>query len=90
MHLFGHYDVFYLSLLAGRSFADGSRQSSPSDLVDERRRFALRFFRYDSRALEGAAALSMLLASGNFLLYWKGWERRSLKIFLHDAELRYF
>lgn len=48
------------------------------------------FFRYDSRALEGAAALSMLLASGNFLLYWKGWERRSLKIFLHDAELRYF
>lgn len=48
------------------------------------------FLRYDSRALEGAGALSMLLASGNFLLYWKSWERRSLKIFLHDAELRYF
>lgn len=48
------------------------------------------FLRYDSRALEGAGALSMLLASGNFLLYWKVWERRSLKIFLHDAELRYF
>lgn len=48
------------------------------------------FFRYDNRALEGAAVISMLLASGNFLLYWKGWERRSLKIFFHDAELRYF
>lgn len=30
------------------------------------------FFRYDSRALEGAAALSMLLASGNFLLLLEG------------------
>lgn len=48
------------------------------------------FFQYDNRALEGAGALSMLLASCNFLLYWKGWERRSLKTFLYDAELRCF
>ena len=90
LHLLGHYDLFRDPLLAGRPFSGGSGQSGAGDLIDQRRRFAVRFLRYDSRALEGAGALSMLLASGNFLLYWKSWERRSLKIFLHDAELRYF
>ena len=32
------------------------------------------FSRYDSLALEAVGAVSMLLASGNFLLYWKGWD----------------
>lgn len=40
--------------------------------------------------LEGAAALSMLLASGNFLLYWKGWERKNFKNIFKDMEMRTF
>ncbi|WP_308590689.1 potassium transporter TrkG [uncultured Megasphaera sp.] len=46
------------------------------------------FSNYDSLGLEAAGALSMLLASGNFLLYWKAWERRDVKSLFKDAELR--
>ena len=48
------------------------------------------FSRYDSLALEAVGAVSMLLASGNFLLYWKGWERRDFKGLFKDAELQVF
>lgn len=51
------------------------------------------FSRYDSLALEAVGAVSMLLASGNFLLYWKGWERRDfkgLRGLFKDAELQVF
>ena len=48
------------------------------------------FSRYDSLALEAVGAISMLLASGNFLLYWKGWERRDFKSLFKDAELKVF
>lgn len=48
------------------------------------------FSQYDSLALEAAGAVSMLLASGNFLLYWKSWERRDFKSLFCDAEWRTF
>ena len=48
------------------------------------------FSRYDSLALEAVGAVSMRLASGNFLLYWKGWHRRDFKGLFKDAELQVF
>ena len=48
------------------------------------------FSQYDSLALEAAGAVSMLLASGNFLLYWKSWERRDFKSLFWDAGWRTF
>lgn len=43
-----------------------------------------------SPAVEAACAFSMLLACGNFLLYWKSFERRELKSAFQDTELRVF
>ena len=51
---------------------------------------ALDFMQYNSPALELAGMLSMLLASGNFLLYWKGAKRRDLRFLLRDTEMRAF
>lgn len=48
------------------------------------------FIAYNSPLLELAAVISMLLASGNFLLYWKAASRRSLRTLLQDTELRCF
>ena len=39
---------------------------------------------------EMACAFSMLLASGNFLLYWKSFQRRQIKAAFHDTELKVF
>lgn len=48
------------------------------------------FMAYDNPAVEAACAFSMLLACGNFLLYWKSFERRDIRSALHDTEIRVF
>ncbi|MCH4179648.1 MAG: TrkH family potassium uptake protein [Megasphaera sp.] len=48
------------------------------------------FIRFDNPWLELAGGISMILASGNFLLYWKGIERRDMKSIFQDTELRIF
>ena len=50
----------------------------------------LDFMQYDSPSLELAGLVSMLAASGNFLLYWKAVSRRDLRWLLQETELRVF
>ena len=51
---------------------------------------AFDFIRYENPALEAAGAVSMILASGNFLLYWKCLERKQIRDLVSDMELRVF
>lgn len=48
------------------------------------------FSHYHNFWLELACMVSMLLVSCNFLLYWKGWERKEGRTLLKDMELRTF
>lgn len=48
------------------------------------------FMQQNNVPLEIAGMLSMVLASGNFLLYWKGVERREFRTIFADTELRVF
>lgn len=48
------------------------------------------FAQQNSISLEIAGMLSMILASGNFLLYWKGVERRAFRTIFADTELQVF
>ncbi len=48
------------------------------------------FAQQNSFPMELAGMASMILASGNFLLYWKGVERREFRTIFADTELRVF
>lgn len=48
------------------------------------------FMAYNNPALELAGAVTMLLASGNFLLYWKGVTYQSIRNLFQDQEMRAF
>jgi trk system potassium uptake protein TrkH len=48
------------------------------------------FIRFNNPWLELAGVASMLMASGNFLLYWKGLERRNMRGIFRDTEIQTF
>lgn len=48
------------------------------------------FIRFNNPWLELAGVISMLMASGNFLLYWKGLELRDIKSIFRDTEMQTF
>ena len=85
----GHYGPVRPGLFAGWAIPVRRLYKRLPQHIDERRR-ALSFMSGGNPALEWACAFSMLLACGNFLLYWKSFERRDLKSAFQDTELRVF
>lgn len=75
-------------LLAGLSLFDACTSAFRSISTSGDAPFS--FMSGGNPALEWACAFSMLLACGNFLLYWKSFERRDLRSAFQDTELRVF
>ena len=78
-----------LYLLAGLSVIDAF-MASLMTVSTSGGNTAFDFIRFNNPWLEVAGIISMLLASGNFLLYWKGAERHDIKSIFQDTEWQTF